>query len=164
MSRAMLPSFSPIDDASFDEALALNNAHDEEVGAAPAERFRVLFGWCRLALWAPERAGFVIAMGPGTAYDSFNYRWFTERYPAFSYVDRIVVRPEARGRGVARALYEAVFADARAAGLPFVGCEVNVDPPNPVSDAFHARMGFAPLAVVENPVSGKTVRYLKREV
>ncbi len=61
------------------------------------------------------------------------------------------MRAEARGRGVARALYEAVFADARAAGLPLVCCEVNVEPPNPVSDAFHAALGFETLASQPTP-------------
>ncbi len=154
----------PIDESNFDDALALNNAHDREVGAVSPDRFRRLLGWSRLAIFAPERAGFVVALGPGQTYDSYNYRWLSERVAAFSYVDRIVVRAEARGRGVARALYEAVFADARAAGLPLVCCEVNVEPPNPVSDAFHAALGFETLGVAANPVSGKTVRYLKRAV
>jgi predicted GNAT superfamily acetyltransferase len=157
-------SFEPIDDASFEDALLLNNAHDEEVGAGTPERFRALLGWSRLALWAPDRAGFVIIIGPGQSYDSFNYRWFSERCPRFSYLDRVVVRAEARGKGVGRALYERVFADARGAGFPFVGLEVNVDPPNPASDAFHAALGFQSIDVVLNPFSGKTVRYMNRAV
>jgi uncharacterized protein len=157
-------TFTPIDDASFEDALLLNNAHDEEVGAGTPERFRALLGWSRLALWAPDRAGFVIIIGPGQSYDSFNYRWFSERYPRFSYLDRVVVRAEARGKGVGRALYERVFADARGAGFPFVGLEVNVDPPNPASDAFHAALGFQSIDVVLNPFSGKTVRYMNRAV
>ncbi len=40
-------------------------------------------------------------------------------------------------------------------------CEVNHAPPNPGSDAFHARMGFGEIgrAVLSG---GKTVRYLRR--
>ncbi len=58
-------------------------------------------------------------------------------------------------------LYETLFERARAAGQEQVVCEVNADPPNPASDAFHAALGFvevgsAPLA------SGKTVRYFQR--
>ena len=58
------------------------------------------------------------------------------------YVDRIVVGEGARGAGVGRALYAAVFARARDFGRAEVTCEVNVRPANPGSLAFHARLGF----------------------
>ena len=41
-----------------------------------------------------------------------------------------------------RALYEAAFERAASAGAVEVTCEVNVEPPNPDSQAFHARLGF----------------------
>jgi predicted GNAT superfamily acetyltransferase len=43
-------------------------------------------------------------------------------------------------------------------------CEVNLDPPNPASDAFHAALGFAEVgtAVIDN--GDKTVRYLSRRL
>jgi uncharacterized protein len=42
-----------------------------------------------------------------------------------------------------------------------VTCEVNSAPPNPVSDKFHAALGFLPVgsALLSN---GKTVTYLSR--
>lgn len=67
--------------------------------------------------------------------------------------------PAARGRGLARLLYGALITRARAAGHERIVCEVNADPPNPASDAFHRAFGFAPVgtAPLEN---GKTVSYL----
>jgi hypothetical protein len=45
-----------------------------------------------------------------------------------------------------------------------VVCEVNADPPNPASDAFHAALGFAAVGSAANHGGGKTVRYFCREL
>ena len=39
-------------------------------------------------------------------------------------------------------------------------CEVNCDPPNPVSDAFHAALGFREIGRARIVERSKTVRYL----
>jgi predicted GNAT superfamily acetyltransferase len=57
-------------------------------------------------------------------------------------VDRIVVAPDHRGRGLGALLYSAVFDAARALGAEDVVCEVNLKPANPESLAFHDRLGF----------------------
>ncbi|MGA8044964.1 MAG: GNAT family N-acetyltransferase [Dermatophilaceae bacterium] len=84
-------------------------------------------------------AGFVITFVEGSDYDSPNYRWFSEREPAFQYVDRIVVDPAHRGRGIARRVYRELI--ERRPDRPLVA-EVNFEPPNPTSLAFHESMGF----------------------
>jgi len=85
---------------------------------------------------------FVLAFREGANYDSVNYRWFAERYQTFLYVDRVVVSARCQGKGLGRILYSAVFEQARANGVPLVTCEFDVDPPNPVSERFHASFGF----------------------
>lgn len=87
-------------------------------------------------------AGFLLAFREGAAYDSPNYAWFSQRYPAFVYVDRVVVAGDAQGKGVGKLLYDDVFAFARSAGVPIVAAEFYTVPPNPVSAQFHARYGF----------------------
>ena len=48
-----------------------------------------------------------------------------------------------RGRGLGPQLYQAVFDEARRVRADEVLCEVNLEPPNPGSLAFHTRIGFA---------------------
>jgi len=86
--------------------------------------------------------GFALLFRAGADYASENYRWFEARGSDFFYVDRIVVADDAQNAGVGRALYAAIFDAARERGLSEVTCEVNVEPPNPGSMRFHARLGF----------------------
>lgn len=87
-------------------------------------------------------AAFLLALGPGADYASENYRWFAARFDDFLYVDRVVVAPAWRGRGLGRMLYQALFRRATAIGVARVTCEYDVEPPNPPSAGFHARLGF----------------------
>ncbi len=73
------------------------------------------------------------------------------------------MEPHARKHGLARTLYADAFAVARARDLPVVCCEVNIDPPNPASDAFHAALGFSETGRAYLPARNKTVRYLVRK-
>jgi predicted GNAT superfamily acetyltransferase len=90
-----------------------------------------------------EVAAFLLAFREGAPYDSPNYLWFAERYPAFVYIDRIVVASAHRGARLGVALYEDIIAFAAASGVPRLTCEFDLEPPNPVSMRFHERMGFA---------------------
>ena len=143
-----------------DALLALNNAHAVELSFADAARLRRLIG----AAFVAERVGLadalLIAFDQSAEYDSPNFLWFRVRYPRFVYVDRVVTAQAARGRGLARMLYDDLIARARSAGHERIVCEVNADPPNPASDAFHRSFGFVPVgtAPLEN---GKTVSYLE---
>ena len=124
--------------------LAMNNALAPHVGLVDAARLAELVDWAELASAAEvdgRLAGGMVAIGPGTAYDSPNYRWFCDRYADFLYVDRVFVAPAFHGRGIGRRLYDPVTARAAARGAP-VTCEVNERPPNPDSVAFHERLGF----------------------
>ena len=92
------------------------------------------------------------------------WTWFRERYPRFVYVDRVVVAAEARGRGHARRLYEDLFDHVRRAGHTIVTCEVNADPPNPASDAFHAALGFSEVGDAVIHGGKKSVRYYAKPI
>jgi uncharacterized protein len=118
----------------------------------------------RFAFVAPPDEGFLLAFDQAPAKTSPNWDWLAARLTRFVYVDRIAVASHARGQGLARALYEALFAEAALAGARQIACEVNSDPPNPGSDAFHAALGFLPIGSQKLATNGKTVRYLVRQL
>jgi uncharacterized protein len=144
--------------------LALNAAHAEQTSPLDAPALARLVGQSALAPAEPSGDAFLIALDQRADYASPNFLWFRARFPRFLYVDRVVVAARARGRGLARALYAAATDRARAAGAPILCCEVNLAPPNPASDAFHAALGFAELGRATLPGGDRTVRYLARDM
>jgi predicted GNAT superfamily acetyltransferase len=147
-------------DPILTQALALNAAVAHWTSVLDRARLGQLLGWAAAApaVVAGDRLeGCLLGFGPGSPCDSPNYRWFAARLDRFAYVDRVIVAPAAQGRGLAGRLYAAF---AAAVPGPLV-CEVNSDPPNPGSDAFHARLGFTEMGrAVLGP--GKAVRHLIR--
>lgn len=133
---------TPVD---FAAVLALNAGSVQFLSPLDAERLRRLDAQAERH-WVVEDAdrvlAFMLVFREGADYDSVNYRWFAARYPRFLYVDRIVVSPSARGRGIAAGLYRQAFAHAAASGMPWVAAEYDIAPPNPVSARFHASFGF----------------------
>ena len=111
--------------------------------------------WARLEQMDAQRAyhrvveqdgeviAFLIALHEGTDYDSPNYTWFCEHYKKFLYIDRVVVSSAHRGKGIARLLYEDLFAFARETGADKVAAEYDVEPPNEASRLLHDSFGFA---------------------
>jgi predicted GNAT superfamily acetyltransferase len=144
--------------------LALNNAHATELSPLTLAEFNRLIQTSFSAVALEDGAAFLIAFDQSAAYDSPNFLWFRERYDRFVYVDRVVTSPLARGKGYAKALYADLFQRAKQAGHSRVVCEVNLIPPNPASDAFHAALGFAEVARAAIYGGEKTVRYLLRSI
>jgi len=147
----------------FGEALlALNNSHAEELSWLERERLQDLVAQAFYARRIGHLDAFLIALDQDGQYDSPNFLWFRSRYVRFVYVDRIVVAASARGMGCARRLYADLLGQAAAAGHDRIVCEVNQQPPNPASDAFHAALGFTEVGSASIHNGSKTVRYLSR--
>lgn len=140
--------------------LALNNTFATELSWLEPGRLSLLIGRAFHARRIGHVDAFILAFDERAEYDSPNFLWFRARYPRFAYVDRVVVAPHARGRGYARRLYADLIEHAAASGRRVITCEVNLDPPNPASDAFHAALGFREVGRETIPGYGKTVRYL----
>ncbi len=141
--------------------LAVNNAHAEDLSPLSAVTMAQLAGRAFFAGRIGEADAFLIAFDQDADYDGPNFLWFRQRFERFVDVDRIAVAPASRGRGVAKALYAALIAQACAAGHDRVVCEVNAEPPNPASDALHAALGFVAVGAAFL-AGGKTVRYYAR--
>ncbi|HTT84582.1 MAG TPA: GNAT family N-acetyltransferase [Rhizomicrobium sp.] len=143
---------------------ALSNAQEREIGVVTRAAFEELVGLSFRTRMTPARDAFLIALAEKAPQDAPNYRWFAERFERFVYIDRVVVAEHARRKGLARLLYDDLFAAAAQAGYAHVCCEVNIDPPNPGSDAFHTPLGFLEIGSAWLPDRGKRVRYLMRTV
>lgn len=144
--------------------IALNNAEAEKTSVLDERSFDGLLAVASFAKGygeAPE--AMLIAMTEAAPYDNPNFAWFKAQHPRFVYIDRVVVAESACGQGLARRLYEALFAFAKARDCAMIGCEVNIEPPNPGSDLFHAAMGFAEAGQAKLS-NGKTVRYLLKRM
>jgi predicted GNAT superfamily acetyltransferase len=146
--------------------LALNNQAPPAVNALSAERLRWLVGKAREFLVAEaggRLAGFLLVLPPEAEYDSPNFRWFRSRYTGFLYIDRIVVAPGMRGRGIGAALYRELLARAGPA-VTRLTCEVNLRPVNQGSLSFHAALGFREVGRQDTDGGAKTVSLQVREV
>jgi predicted GNAT superfamily acetyltransferase len=140
-----LPALRDLSPLDLPAVLALNIAATPAVPTATEEELAALleasaFGF--VAAGEDELLGFVIGFAPGSDYASRNYRYFEDRGTDHLYVDRIVVAESARGMRIGQRLYERVIGLAVEQGRAEITCEVNLDPPNPGSLAFHDRMGF----------------------
>lgn len=108
-------------------------------------------------------AGFVLCMFEGLDYGSLNYKWLSERYATFAYVDRVAVAAERRGRRIGEALYAAVY-DRLAGVRDVLTAEVNLAPPNPGSLRFHKRQGFVEVGERWEIEGEKGVVYLEKRL
>jgi uncharacterized protein len=145
--------------------LQLNNAHAKETSELDLAHLTALLNMACYARGIDQgKTAFLIALDHTAPYQNPNFAWFKSAYPSFVYIDRVVVAESARGQGIARLLYEDLFAAAQTTGAHRIVCEVNSDPPNPASDAFHLAMGFEKVgqAVLYN--GAKTVNYFAKDL
>jgi hypothetical protein len=152
---------------TFDDAaivLAINEASVHLLAPMDEDEYRWFLATAAIA-WGAEvdgvLAGFVFVLDPGCAYDSRNYAWFSERYESFAYLDRVAIDIRARRRGVGTTIYDAVEAHAAERGVPLL-LEVNIEPPNHPSLAFHASRGFEEVGTLSHDDGAKVVRLLTK--
>jgi predicted GNAT superfamily acetyltransferase len=134
----------PATPADHPEILALNESglpHVNRISAADLAEFAAQSHYFRIARVDEKSVGFLLAFSEEASYHSPNFLWFRDRYPRFTYIDRIVVDPNLRRSGIGRLFY-ADLERVASAHAPDLTCEVNLHPPNPGSFAFHERCGF----------------------
>ncbi|MGH6870590.1 MAG: GNAT family N-acetyltransferase [Rhizomicrobium sp.] len=139
--------------------LAQNEAwvHDlSPMDAATLDKFARTASYLRVVEREGEAVAFLLAFRRSGTHDGAVFRHFAaDGGPDFFYVDRIIVDAGARMLGLATRLYDDLAAVARAAGAGRLTCEVNAEPPNEGSLAFHRRYGFR--EVGRMPHNRKTV-------
>jgi len=151
--------------ADLDRILAINEANVPEVGSVDAARMTFLLDASHIALAVEVGdtiVGFCLVMPSGAPYDSVNFRWFTERYDDFMYLDRVAFDAEAQGRGFGTLLYAEVARAMTELGSTRLALEVNADPPNEQSLAFHARRGFVEVGQQDTPYGIRVSMQMRR--
>lgn len=150
----------------LDAILALNNAAGSTILPLDGQGITRLAGYAsylRVAEADGQIAGFLLALRDGAPYDSPNYRWFSERYPEFVYIDRIVIARPFRRLGLGRVFYADVtsFAEVR---VPVLTCEVFLEPRDDVSVLFHGTYGFQEVGQQTMAGVGRRVALLAKDL
>jgi len=147
---------------------AINEDAIPAVNSMTQEAFtRLIFDFSDIVLVALKNntpLGFAACLLEGQNYGSANYKWISEQYVTFVYVDRIIVTPQARNLGVGIQLYQKFF-DHYSELRPVILAEVNLKPPNPASLRFHKLAGFRRIGSERWEEDGsRGVTYLERSL
>ncbi len=133
----------PITTADHAEVLALNETNVELLAPLEEARLVQLLSWADTAAVIDvdgSFAGFVLTFVSGSTYDGENFGWFSDRFGDFCYLDRIVIHEDFRRRGLGTEVYDELESSC---GRALFALEVNLDPPNEGSLAFHRARDFA---------------------
>ena len=133
----------PITAADHADVLALNEQNVELLAPLDEDRLVQLTSWADTAAVIDVDgvfAGFVLTFVAGSPYDGENFGWFSDRFGDFCYLDRIVIHDDFRRRGLGSQVYDELESSC---GRPLFALEVNLDPPNEGSLAFHRARDFA---------------------
>ncbi len=146
--------------------LVINNA--TRLGILPLDdkRLRWFFEravYFRVAEVDGVVGGFIIGFRETAAHDSSNFLWFRGHYPAFVYIDRVVIAPTLRGRGLGRVFYTDVQSYAELQ-VPMVACEVFLEPRNDAVVLFHGTFGFHEVAQRRMTGNNRRVSLLAKEL
>jgi uncharacterized protein len=148
-----------------ERVLELNQASVQELSPLDEQRLEHILALTHQSLVAASDNGdvlaFAIAIAPGTDYDSLNYTTLGEMFESFLYLDRIAVADSARRQGLGAALYDAM--EAAAAPFGRMVCDVNIEPRNDASLAFHAVRGYREVGELAHG-GVKTVALMSKEL
>lgn len=150
----------------LDSVLSLNEAAVPAMNSLTVDEMRWFIehaAYFRVAETGGEVAAFLIGLREGLDYASLNYRWFTQRFETFAYIDRVAVHARARRHGLASRLYDD-FAARCASDSGKLVCEVNLRPANDGSVRFHEGYGFRQVGTQETENGSKLVSLMLKEL
>ena len=154
-----------IDD--LNDLLELNQSNLPHLGSisiSDMEHLRRQAVYFRVAEPEGQTAGFLIGFDPQADYDSLNFQWFKKHYKNFVYIDRIVVAPDSRRKGIAFSLYQDLEHFAAQHNMPVMTCEYNLQPKNEISREFHQKYGFKEVGTQKTENGKKTVSLQIKQV
>ena len=140
------PAVAALDDAGLSELLAFGGHHlvaVDRIGAV---------------------MGYLLSFPRESDYTDTEICEFRRRLAGpFLYICQIVVAQEHRRRRIGRTFYESLLDHALKVGAKTLCCDVNTDPPNPKSFAFHHEMGFVEIGR-GRASDGTGIAYLVRKL
>ncbi|MGB5625179.1 MAG: GNAT family N-acetyltransferase [Woeseiaceae bacterium] len=157
---------SDVTTADLEDVWRLNEdsvPHVSSVDLTEMQWFANHAHYFRVAMRDEQLAGFLIGLRPGLPYGSLNYRWFSENYRDFGYVDRVAVSQSARRLGVATRLYRD-FASTLDKSVGVMTCEVNIRPANESSMRYHEQHGFVQVGTQETEGGKKEVALMEMKL
>lgn len=158
-------SVRPLERRDHARVLELNQASVQELSALDEQRLEYILALAHRSLVAASAdddvLAFALAIAPGADYDSLNYTTLGEMFESFLYLDRIAVADSARRKGLGAALYDAM--EAAAAPFGRMVCDVNIEPRNDASLAFHAARGYHEVGELAHGEE-KTVALMSKEL
>ncbi|MEO8748154.1 MAG: GNAT family N-acetyltransferase [Rhodanobacter sp.] len=131
--------------ADFPAILALNQTWVAVLSPLDAARLAQLHAQAalhRVIEHDGSIVAFMLAFRERADYDGGNFQWFTQRYERFLYIDRIVVAGSEQARGLGSLLYRDAIGVAMRERVPYLACEIDIEPPNTTSRRFHERLAF----------------------
>ena len=129
----------------FHDLLELNNDSVPAVNylsKGELKNILLLSEKCWVADIDDELAASLIIIGPNQPYESDNYTWLETKFSNFCYVDRIMVSEKYKRKKLGYILYKKLEDYAEANGALQLLCEVNIEPPNPISKKFHESLNY----------------------
>ena len=140
------PGVASLDTAEIERLIAIPNEH--------------------LVIDGPERGllGYLLAFRNDASYDGEEFVSFTEMdLEAFIYIDQVAVDAGFRQAGLASTLYGVLEERAKDSFASYLCCEINLNPPNPTSLAFHRNKGFNQTGNL-NTKDGRTVALMTKRL
>ena len=107
--------------------------------------------------------GFLLVLPIGLKYESLNYRWFSENFSDFAYVDRIAIKKEFRGHGIGKSLYLDLEQYVEKS-IKRIACEFNIKPENKISKNFHEGLGYKRVGTQLTENDTKEVSLMIKEI
>ena len=98
-----------------------------------------------LAIEGPDGGlgGYLLAFRNDAPYDGEEFLTFAKSASeSFIYIDQLAIETSYRQAGLGSILYEALELRAKNSLVARLCCEINLEPPNPTSLAFHRAKGF----------------------
>ena len=137
----------------FESIYEINQEAVPQVFSLDAGEFSLLLDLCeysRVAEIGDETAGYLFVLGKGLVYDGDEYNWFCQNLNEdFLYIDQVAIAGKWKGTGCGTKLYEDLENYAVRNHRHALACEINYEPANEASLAFHGKLGFRELSRME---------------